>query len=152
MADLVDHLVDEHRWVEPLLDGLDLKTAGQVVAGSRDPGDRVVAWDEAALLSYRAMSADGALTRSVELSYGLTPAPDYIGEMIVDLAVHSWDLGTALGERVVLPEGLVDFALGRAGQMDNDNGTPGVFAPAVEVSLDASALDRLVARTGRTPR
>ena len=35
VADLVRHLIDEHLWMPPLLHGLDLETAGEVVAGSR---------------------------------------------------------------------------------------------------------------------
>jgi uncharacterized protein (TIGR03086 family) len=151
VADLVDHLIDEHRWVEPLLDGLDLTTAGEVVAGTRDPGDRTVAWDDAARLACRSVSADGALARTVELSYGKTPVADYIGEMILDLAAHSWDLGRAIDYDGELPDALVEFALARAEAMGNQSGTPGVFAPAVEVADDAPAIDRLVARTGRRP-
>jgi len=151
VADLVDHLIDEHRWVEPLFDGQNLETAGEIVRGSRDPGDRVVAWDEAARLSYRSVSEDGALSRTVELSYGDTPARDYVSELIVDLAVHSWDLGTALGYEEPLAHRLVDFALAKAEAMGNDSGTPGVFGPPVPVPADAPALDRLVALTGRTP-
>jgi uncharacterized protein (TIGR03086 family) len=150
VADLVDHLIDEQRWVQPLLDGQDLHTAGEIVAGTRDPGDRVVAWEEAARLSYRCVSADGALSRTVELSYGDTPATDYIAEMIFDLAVHSWDLGTALAYDQALPGDLVAFALARAQAMGNDGGSS-IFAAPVPIAADAPAIDRLVALTGRQP-
>ena len=33
VADLVGHLVDEHRWAAPLLVGLDMDAAGTAVAG-----------------------------------------------------------------------------------------------------------------------
>ncbi len=151
VADLVDHLIDEHRWIEPLLDGQDLHTAGEIVRGTRDPGDRVVAWDDAARLSYRSVSADGALSRFVELSYGRTAAREYVSELIFDLAVHSWDLGRALDYDGDLPSELVEFALERAQLMGNDGGTPGVFGPPVPVPDDAPALHRLVALTGRSP-
>jgi len=35
VADLVGHLIEEHRWAAPLLHGQDLETAGKIVAGSR---------------------------------------------------------------------------------------------------------------------
>jgi uncharacterized protein (TIGR03086 family) len=151
VADLVDHLIEEHRWVQPLIDGHDFATAGEIVLGTRDPGDRVQAWDEAARESYRSVSGGGALTREVALSRGSTPAPDYLREMILDLAVHSWDLGTAVGYQGDLDAGLVSFALGQAGHLGND-GIPGIFGPPVDVPADAAPIDRLVALTGRRPR
>jgi uncharacterized protein (TIGR03086 family) len=150
VADLVDHLIGEHRWVEPLLDGQDLKTAGEIVAGTRDPGDRVQAWDEAARSSYRSVSAYGALARSVDLSRGATPVPDYLHEMIFDLTVHSWDLGRALNFAGELDPALVEFALAEAVQIGND-GSTGIFKAPVSVPDDAPAIDRLVALTGRHP-
>jgi uncharacterized protein (TIGR03086 family) len=151
VARLVDHLIEEHRWVQPLFDGQDFETAGEIVEGTRDPGDREVAWEEAARLSYRSVSADGALSRSVALSYGPTPARDYVSDMTFDLAVHSWDLGTALKYDRPLPPELVDFALARAEAMGNERGMPGVFGPPVDVPDDAPAIVRLVALTGRRP-
>ena len=150
VADLVDHLIDEHRWVEPLLDGQNFKTAGEIVAGTRDPGDRVQAWDEAARSSYRSVTAHGALDRSVDLSRGATAVPDYLQEMIFDLAVHSWDLGRALEFDGELDPALIDFALAQAQQMGND-GSSGIFNAPISVPDDAPAIVRLVALTGRHP-
>ncbi len=80
VADLVDHLIDQHRWFPPLMHGLDLDAAGEVVAGSRGlPVDGGVGanhaelWDEAATVSVDAVMQPGAMDRSVELSRGTTP-------------------------------------------------------------------------------
>ena len=35
VADLVGHLIEEHRWAAPLLHGHDLEAAGEIVRGSR---------------------------------------------------------------------------------------------------------------------
>ncbi len=55
VADLVGHLVDEHRWAGPLLDGLDMDAARAVVARwgppGRDGDTLVPAWDQAAAMS-----------------------------------------------------------------------------------------------------
>src|SRR6478609_3867082 len=81
VADLVTHLVDEHLFAAPLLHGQDLATAGLIVKGARRmPVDGGVGanlaeeWNEAAVGSADAFSADGALDRSIDLSRGPTPA------------------------------------------------------------------------------
>ena len=35
------------------------------------------------------------MDRMVALSRGPTPVPAYLDEMLIDVTVHSWDLGTA---------------------------------------------------------
>lgn len=157
VADLVGHLVDEHRWAPPLLRGLDLDAAGKVVEGARSlPVDGGVGanlaelWDEAVAGSADAVTAAGALERNVELSRGTTPARTYLSEMTFDLTVHSWDLGQAIGYDELLPRELVEFVLARVGQM-GDLSASGLFEEPVDVGDDASPQDRLVAATGRDP-
>jgi uncharacterized protein (TIGR03086 family) len=157
VADLVNHLVDEHRWAPPLLRGLDLDAAGKVVEGSRSlpvhggvGSNLAELWDEAAAGSADAVTADGAIDRSVELSRGTTPARTYLGEMVFDLAVHSWDLGKAIGFDEPLPRDLVDFVLANLPDSGDLSGS-GLFAEPVDVPADAPPEDRLVAATGRDP-
>ena len=157
VADLVNHLIDEHRWVPPLLRGLDLKAAGEVVEGSRSlPVDGGVGanlaqeWDEAAVASADAVRAPGALERTVELSRGPTPARGYLEEMVFDLTVHAWDLGTAIGFAGELPDELVGYVYGRVSGYGDLSGS-GMFGTPVEVPDDAPTIDKLVAATGRRP-
>ncbi|MDQ6938340.1 MAG: TIGR03086 family metal-binding protein [Actinomycetota bacterium] len=150
VRDLVDHLIDEHRWAPPLLAGHDLDAAGKIVAaqsGTDRPADD---WDSVALLSRRAFEEPGVLQRTVLLSAGPTRARDYLAEMTLDLAVHSWDLARALGEDGQLPPDLVAGAqehLHRLGDVSNSS----MFGVPVDVAQDASPTDRLVAATGRRP-
>jgi uncharacterized protein (TIGR03086 family) len=157
VADLVAHLIDEHRWAAPLLHGLDLASARKVVEGTRDlPVDGgvgsnlAVSWDEAATSSADAFAEPDALARSVELSRGDTPARDYLDEMVFDLVVHSWDLGQAIDYDVPLPEDLVSYVQGRVHAM-GDLSAGGLFDSPVPVPGDAPAIDKLVAATGRNP-
>ena len=157
VLDLVDHLVEQHRWLPPLLRGLDLESAGEVVAGSRTlPADGGVGsnhaelWDEAATAAADAVVEPGVLDREVALSRGVTPAAQYLREMTIDLAVHSWDLGRAIGFSDALPAELVDFAHREASAWGDLSGTE-FFGPPVDVASDASTLDQLVALTGRDP-
>jgi uncharacterized protein (TIGR03086 family) len=152
VAALVEHLIDEARWVAPLLEGMSLVGAGAAVAAMpRMADDRVGAWESAAAAAAAAVSAEGALERTVELSRGPTPASGYIGEMIFDLCVHSWDLGRAIGSSRPLPDELVD-AVFQVAKGFGDLSTFGdMFKPAVSVPEHAPLVDRLVAFTGRDP-
>jgi uncharacterized protein (TIGR03086 family) len=155
VADLVGHLVDEHRWAGPLLDGLDMDAARAVVArwGSpgRDGGTLVPAWDRAAALSAAAFRAGGALTGSAAITRGSVPAVEYLEEVVLDLVVHAWDLGTAIGYPGPLPDAAI-AAISPLAQAIVDRTPAGMFGPPVEVSASAPAVDKLVALTGRRPR
>jgi uncharacterized protein (TIGR03086 family) len=157
VAQLVDHLIDEHRWAAPLMHGQDLEAAAKVVEGSRSlPVDGGVGanlaqeWDDAVTLSNEAFTAPGALDREVALSRGATPVRSYLEEMILDLTVHAWDLGQAIGYREPLPDDLVSATYSGVLAQGDLSGS-GMFAPPVEVRDDASTIDKLVAATGRRP-
>ena len=143
VADLVGHLVDEHRWAAPLLAGLE-------PAGA-DGTALVRAWDQAAAGSAGAFGADGALTGSVAITRGSVPAVEYLEEMVLDLIVHAWDLGVATGYPGPLPAGPV-AAIYPLAQAIVDRTPAGMFDPPADVGADAPVIDRLVALTGRRPR
>jgi len=158
VADLVEHVIEEHRWAAPLLHGQELESAAKVVEGSRSlPVDGGVGanlaqeWDEAAIASADAFTAPGALDREVNLSRGPTPAQTYAEEMIFDLVIHGWDLGQAIGYDDAVPEGLVSALYAEVAKMGDMSGS-GLFKPPVDVPDDAPTVDKLVAATGRNPR
>lgn len=148
---LVDHLIDEHLWLPPLLAGHDLDAAGKIVESQKHSlaGDRVAAWDAAALASGRAIDEPGVLDREVALSRGRTPASEYLSEMIADAVIHSWDLGRAIDMRDPLPPELVEFTLPLAEQFA---GSEPYFRPPVDAPADATPEERLIALSGRDPR
>ena len=155
VADLVWHLTDEHRWAGPLLAGLDMDDARAAVAGLGPAGGDAVArvreWDLAAAMSAEALRADGALSGSVAITRGRAPVAEYLEEMILDLIVHAWDLGTAIGYPAPLPAEAVKASYPLA-QAVVDRTPSGMFDAPVAVSADAPVIDRLVALTGRRPR
>lgn len=157
VTDLVAHLVEEHRWVPPLLHGHDLEAAGKIVEGAASTrrhaevgSDLADEWEDASRASVDAFGAEGALERTVSLSRGPTPARQYLGEMIFDLVVHSWDLGASIGYAGGLPDDAVEFVYEQVKAMGDLSGT-GMFAPPVHCPDDAPTIDKLVAATGRTP-
>ena len=157
VAELLGHMIEEHRFAAPLLHGQDLESARMVVEGSRklpiDGGvgaNRAEEWDEAAVESSDAFSADGALDRDVALSRGSTPARDYLAEMTFDLVIHAWDLAKGIGRDVEFPpevvEGIYEQAKGFG-----DLSSSGFFAEPVDVPADAPTMDKLLGLTGRDP-
>jgi uncharacterized protein (TIGR03086 family) len=159
VAALVDHLVDENRWVPPLVHGHDIEAATKIVEGSRSlPADGGVGanlakdWEVASVAAADAFKEDGALDRSAALSRGPTPVREYIGEMIFDHLVHGWDLEKATGfTGDPLPEDAVAVVYEMAKSIAPMLAASGMFAEPVDVGEDASTLDKLVAITGRDP-
>ena len=121
VADLVDHLVDEHRWVPPLLHGHDLRPrrrtwsrAPATIAGRRRCRRQPRrAWDEAATASADAVARAGRPRPRGGTVPRRNAGAQYLDEMIFDLVVHSWDLGHGDRLRQPLPDELVAFALRR---------------------------------------
>jgi uncharacterized protein (TIGR03086 family) len=157
VADLVRHLVEEHRWAAPLVHGQDLESAAKIVEGSRKlpaeggvGGNVAEEWEEAATESANAFSEDGALDRSVALSRGPTPASEYARELTFDLVVHGWDLQKAIGYSGDFPEDIVqadyEIAQGFVDASGNE-----WFGPPVPADDNAPLIDKLVALTGRDP-
>lgn len=151
---LVEHLVDEHRWIPPLIGGHDLQTAQQVVEGQADAsaGDTADDWHAASTASMQALADPDALERTVELSRGPTPVQQYLMEMFFDLVVHGWDLGRAIGYPQPIPDDLVDPVMHVAVSMRDELAASGMFDPPVEIGAGASTVDQLAALTGRDPR
>lgn len=152
VADLVEHVIDAHRWMSPLLHGLDFDACAKVVEDTRGAGvDLAESWDKASTTSVDAVLAEGVLDSTVALSRGATDARVYLDEMIIDATVHAWDLGTAIGFDSALPDDLVDYVYARI-EGAGDLSEAGLFREPVEVAEDASTLDKLLGATGRDPR
>lgn len=73
------------------------------------------------------------------------------GFQVAEMAVHSWDLASALGRGAALDDEVAEVGLAAMQQGLTDENRGSVFAAAVPVGEDASAYDRLAAFAGRTP-
>jgi uncharacterized protein (TIGR03086 family) len=153
VADLVAHLVNEALWVPPLLAGepIDL-IEGRFPEGTDDllGDDPFTGWETAADGALSAFAEDDALTRTVHLSRGPTPATEYIFEMTADLVVHSYDLAAAIDGDTELDGELVTAALVYAERLPED-GIAGLLDPPLDVPASAPPLVRLLGRFGRRP-
>jgi uncharacterized protein (TIGR03086 family) len=85
------------------------------------------------------------------------PSTQMPGMRVVDFALgdavaHAWDLATALGRPLDLPDEVVQAVLDRwQGEPASIGRQYGAFGPAVEVPTDAPALHRLLGEMGRDP-
>lgn len=149
VSDLVWHMVDEQRWVEPLTAGRTLEDARSVLEPIGD--DLPAEW---ARLADRATAA-WAMTppsQPVHLSYGTVQCLDYLKQQVADIAVHTWDLARAIGADEVLPAELVEAVWDDLEPQRALLASSGLFADPVPIPDDAPVQDRLVALTGRDPR
>jgi uncharacterized protein (TIGR03086 family) len=149
VRELVNHLVVEHLWVPPLLAGRTVAEVGDAYDGDQLGADPVAAWDAAVAASAADFADDGALDRTVHLSYGDRPAREYCREMVLDLAVHGWDLARATGGDERIDPDLVQLAYGHLAPIVHLWQDAGVFGPPVPIADDADLQTRLLAMTGR---
>jgi uncharacterized protein (TIGR03086 family) len=75
------------------------------------------------------------------------------GDMaLVEVMLHGWDLARGAGQRVRYDDAAVaraDAILGEIGQSGRD---AGIFGPEVTLTDEASAFDRMLAKSGRDAR
>jgi uncharacterized protein (TIGR03086 family) len=98
-----------------------------------------------------AVSAPGALDRTIAAPFGDVDGEFFARFIVLDGLVHGWDLATATGQSYDPPDELVatvDAFARRAIDPMRDGKT---FAPAVDPAPDATPIERLAAYTGRRP-
>lgn len=154
VADLLDHI-----------DGLcqaftaaaekDTTLADQapVVDGSRigtDWRDRIPGRLARLAAAWRADSAWTGMTRA-----GGVDMPAEVAASVAanEVLVHGWDLAAATGHQYLADPALIEAAreFVEPTVSQNPAGIPGLFGPPVPVPPDSSAMDELVALTGRSP-
>lgn len=151
VRDLVNHLVSEQLWVPPLLAGSTIAEVGDAFDGDVLGTDPVATWTAASTAARAAWTEPGAVDRTVQLSFGPTPARVYLGQMVFDLTVHAWDLARAIGADENLPNDLVSFVLESSREEIAKAQGIGLFQPPVETDRCADDLTELLALTGRRP-
>ena len=148
---LVNHVVYEQRWSVPLFAGATIEEVGDRFEGDVLGADPVLSATEAAEDATAAVSEGGALERTVHLSFGDTPAVEYVHQLLADHLIHGWDLAVAIGaDATIDPDGLAECAKW-FDDREEIYRTSGATGPRVEVGPDASDTDRLVGRFGRDP-
>jgi uncharacterized protein (TIGR03086 family) len=148
---LVNHVVGELLWAPPLVEGQTIADVGDRLDGDVLGADPLATTDAAVSAAHDAFADEGALERTVQLSFGDFSGDNYCWQLISDLTVHTWDLARGIGGDdtmdPVLAEKVYDFVAPMVAQMA---GSP-YFAKPVKVSDNASSQEVLLGATGRQP-
>jgi uncharacterized protein (TIGR03086 family) len=146
---LVNHVVNELLWAPPLVEGQTIEQVGDRFDGDVLGADPVASTAKAVADAKASFGGEGALERTVHLSFGDFSGDNYCWQLISDLVVHTWDLARGIGGDdtmdPALAEKVHDFVAPMLKQMA---GSPYFSAP-VPVSDDSSPQEVLLAATGR---
>jgi uncharacterized protein (TIGR03086 family) len=148
---LVNHLVGQDRWTVELLAGATIGQVGDRFDGYLLGADPVGAVTEAAKQAEGAVTEPGALDRTVHLSFGETPAEEYVRQLLADHLIHSWDLAAATGIDRRLDPDLVRVCAEWFTERAEMYRHAGVIGPAIDLPEPVSEQDRLLAAFGRDP-
>jgi uncharacterized protein (TIGR03086 family) len=146
---LVNHLVYEARWAPPLLEGQTIEQVGSRFEGDLLGADPKASYDDASAGLLDAARGDGALDRTVHLSYGDTPASAYLTQLACDFVIHGWDLARAIGADGTIDADLLEMARREAEANRELLAASGLFDPVPDVPDDADAQTRTLALYGR---
>ena len=148
---LTNHVVNELRWVPPLLEGRTIEEVGDRFDGDLLGSDPVGAAQEAMREAADAATRPRALERVVHLSFGDASGGEYLAQITSDVAIHTWDLARAVGADERLDPDLVTFVHDYLAPHVDHWRAAGAFGPPTEVADDADAQDKLLAMVGRDP-
>jgi uncharacterized protein (TIGR03086 family) len=115
----------------------------------RDLRDPVVAVQAALGELTDAMSAAGALERTIEAPFGEIDGESFARFIVLDGLVHGWDIATATGQPYDPPADVIAAADRFARQAIDPLRDGQTFASAVIPHPDATPIERLAAFTGR---
>jgi len=109
--------------------------------------DRIAPLAEQSLSAWQQHGVDG----SVPLGSRTLPAANVYDIVLLELVIHSWDVSRALGAPTAFdpPADLVEHLIQQTPILIRPEARGRAFAEPAPVAADASALDRLVAFTGR---
>jgi len=148
---LVNHIVNEERWMPPLLAGATIADVGDRFDGDLLGDDPAGSAADAARESDAAISEPGALDRIVHLSFGDFPASEYLRQMLADHLVHAWDLAAAIGADRKLDGDVIEECARWFAGVEDAYRSSGAIGPRVGVPAGAGDQDRLIAAFGRDP-
>ncbi|GAB7103569.1 TIGR03086 family metal-binding protein [Streptomyces phaeofaciens JCM 4814] len=150
VKDLVNHVFQVVVQFQRLAvkEASDFAETPDVVSG--DPGwrERLVEETGRLVAAWSAPGAEEGTTGAMDMPARL------VGSMaLLDLTVHVWDLARATGQEYGAADeaGVAELA-GAVAVLEPTARKMGVFGEAVAAPEDASAFERLLARTGRDPR
>jgi uncharacterized protein (TIGR03086 family) len=150
--DLVGHLATSVGVAVSAMQGRQPTWPDAARPGDLVEGDPVQFWHSTVVQARDALrTAD--LARAMDTPLGRTVADD-IAIPVIDLYIHAWDLGAAVGIAVDLPAHVIDYAHAYLDPLPEEmvRGPDRAFAPQTGASADATPTEQLIAWTGRQPQ
>jgi uncharacterized protein (TIGR03086 family) len=147
VRDLVNHVTSEHLWAPELLAGSTVEEVGDRFSGDVLGEDPNGAWVRAHSASQAAWASTPA-DKPVHLSFGTVPAAEYAEQMLLDLAVHAWDLARGTGGDERLPADVVTHVLSYARERADELSASGAFGEPVPTD-STDEQTQLLALLGR---
>jgi uncharacterized protein (TIGR03086 family) len=147
--DLVNHVVNENRWIPPLIEGATMADVGDSLSGDLLGDDALRAYRDARAAVAASIRVPENMSRTVGLSSGPKLGSEYLAEVVADQIVHTWDLAASIDADTALPPELVDFATATLTPLAELWRSAGVLGPPVDVPDDADAQTKLLALLGR---
>src|SRR5436309_1900526 len=138
VKDLLEHMIG-------VVAGLGAAAAGQPPAPFELGADPAQQFADASSSAVSAWRQPGVLDRVVDGGAGSMPGQVYAAINLLDTATHTWDLATATGQPVELPEPVAAAALEASRMIVNDELRPGRFDAEQPAPSGASTTQQLVA-------
>lgn len=149
VRDLVNHIVNEDRWTVPLMHGSTIEDVGDRFDGDLLGDDPKGNAEDALEEAKSAVAEDGALERTVHVSWGDISAEEYVSQLFTDHLIHGWDLARAIGADDKLDPELVAACWELSKPQEEMIRGSGYFGSQVDVDEDADPQTRLLALFGR---
>jgi uncharacterized protein (TIGR03086 family) len=147
---LVNHLVNENRWVPPLFAGKTISEVGSAFDGDLLGDDPVLAWNDSADEALAAIREPGAMEHTVHLSFGDNPGSEYTMQLFTDFAIHGWDLARGIGADDAIDPEFVELLYADMAPKEEMLKASGVFGDKVVPPEGANVQTKLLAIMGRT--
>lgn len=146
---LVNHVVGEDLWTEPLVRGATISDVGDRFDGDLLGADPHATARDAADRATRAVGEALPAGEKVHLSYGDEELREYVAQLAADHLIHGWDLAAATGGDVGLDADLVQAVATWFAEREDAYRAAGIIGARVDVQGDAQS--ELLARFGRDP-
>jgi uncharacterized protein (TIGR03086 family) len=147
--DVLGHLATTIRYAISTMQGRQPAWPDAARPGDLVEGDPAGFW-RGTVAQARDVLHNADLAREMDTPLGRTVADD-LSIPVIDLYVHAWDLGAAVGIDVKIPAGVIDFAHAYIDPLPDDmvRGEGRAFAPQIPVPAGATPTERFIAWTGR---
>lgn len=95
VRDLTNHVTYEDLWTVPLMTGATIEEVGDRFDGDVLGADPIGSALAAARTAIASVASELPHARTVHLSFGETPSPEYAMQLAADHLIHGWDLAVA---------------------------------------------------------